>query len=93
MKSLERLVIVFGLSFEAVIIEKTLKEERTNKNNFNVQILAPFEVQVVPVAAAPVAQVHTFCVHTRFADDEHAVVCLVPVPQADRHPVQVLPVL
>ena len=54
---------------------------------------APSVVHVVPVAAAPVAQVHTFCVHTRLADDEQATVSLVPVPQADRHPVQVLPVL
>ena len=31
---MERLVTVFWVSFEAVIIEKTLKEDWTNKNNF-----------------------------------------------------------
>ena len=34
LQSLERLVYSVWFSFEAVIIEKTLKEDWTNKNNF-----------------------------------------------------------
>ena len=56
-------------------------------------MLAPCEVQAVPVTAAPLAQEHVFWVHTRLDVDKQAVVSLVPVLQLDRHPVQVLPVL
>ena len=59
----------------------------------DVQILAPLEVQAAPVAAAPFVQEQEFDVQTRFDEDEQAVVSLVPVPQADRHPEQLLPVL
>ena len=56
-------------------------------------MLEPCVVQAVVVAAAPLEQEHTFCVHTRLDDEVQALVCLVPAPQLDRHPVQVLPVL
>jgi len=36
---------------------------------------------------------HVFWVHTRLDVDKQAVVSLVPAPHADRHAVQVLPVL
>ena len=49
-------------------------------------------VQAVPVALTPFEQLHVFWVHTRFDDEEQALVSLVPVPQ-DLHPVQVVPVL
>ena len=45
-------------------------------------------VQLVPVAAAPLVQLHVFEVHTRLDADEQVDVSLVPVPQVDRHPVQ-----
>ena len=56
-------------------------------------MLEPCVVQAVPVAAAPLEQEHTFWVHIRLVAEEQAVVCLVPAPHEDRHPVQVLPVL
>ena len=56
-------------------------------------MLAPCVVQEVPVTAAPLAQEHTFWVHTRLDVDKQAVVSLVPVLQLDRHPVQALPFL
>ena len=59
----------------------------------DVQMLAPLEVQAAPVAAAPFVQEQEFDVHIRLDEEEQEVVSLVPVPQADRHPVQLLPVL
>jgi len=58
-------------------------------------MLAPLEVQAAPVAAAPFEQEHVFVINvqTRFDEDEQAVVSVVPAPQADRHPVHVLPFL
>ena len=56
-------------------------------------MLVPCVVQAVPVAAAPLEQLHVFWVHIRLAAEEQAVVSLVPAPHTDRHPVQVLPVL
>ena len=54
------------------------------------QILAPCEVQADPVKAIPLEHAHIFCVQTRSAADEHILVSLVPVLQAERHSVQVL---
>ena len=58
-------------------------------------MLAPLEVQAAPVAAAPFVQEQVFAigVQTRLDEDEQEVVSLVPVPQADRHPEQLLPFL
>ena len=57
------------------------------------QMLALFVVQAVPVAAAPLEHEHTFWVHSRLDEEEQVDVSLVPVPQLDRHLVQVIPVL
>ena len=46
-------------------------------------MLAPFVVQALPVAAAPLEQEQMFWVHIRLAAEEQAVVSLVPAPQAD----------
>ena len=50
-------------------------------------------VHAVPVTAVPLEQAHTFWVHARLDADEQVDVSLVPVLQADRHPVQALPFL
>ena len=44
-------------------------------------MLAPSVVQAVPVALTPLVQEQVFCVHTRLAPEEQAVVCLFPAPQ------------
>ena len=56
----------------------------------DVHLLELCIVQADPVAATPLEQEHTFCVHTRLAPEEQAVVCLFPVPQV-RHALQLVP--